>query len=64
MFTFLEKLDILRFAKKGGTFLLNSIYGPEEVWDKLPVECQEAIIEKQRRSSEQQQRHPSYRRSS
>ena len=47
MFTFLEKLDILRFAKKGGTFLLNSIYGPEEVWDKLPIECQEAIIEKQ-----------------
>ncbi len=47
MFTFLEKLDILRFAKKGGTFLLNSIYGPEEVWDKLPVEVQKDIIDKE-----------------
>ncbi len=46
LFTFLEKLDVLRYAKPGGTFLLNSVYGPEEVWDKLPIECQEAIIEK------------------
>ena len=45
-FTFLEKLDILKYAKPGAVFLLNSIYGPEEVWDHLPVEVQEDIIAK------------------
>ena len=33
----------------GGVFLLNSIYGPEEVWDHLPREVQEAIINKKLR---------------
>ncbi|KPL70888.1 pyruvate-flavodoxin oxidoreductase [Ornatilinea apprima] len=46
-FTFLEKLDILKYAKQGGVFLLNSIYGPEEVWDHLPLEVQQDIIDKQ-----------------
>lgn len=46
MFTFLEKLDITRFAAPNAIFLLNTIYGPEEVWDKLPVEVQEDIIAK------------------
>ena len=31
---------------EGGTFLLNSMYGPDEVWDKMPVEVQKQIIEK------------------
>jgi len=44
--TFLEKLDVLRSAAQGATFLLNSPYGPEEVWDKLPLETQEEIIRK------------------
>ena len=43
---FLEKIDVLESAVKGGTFLLNSIYGPEEVWDKLPRHIQQGIIEK------------------
>ena len=30
----------------GATFLLNSPYGPDEVWDHLPVEVQEQIIDK------------------
>ncbi|HNY19532.1 MAG TPA: pyruvate:ferredoxin (flavodoxin) oxidoreductase [Flexilinea sp.] len=47
MFTFLEKLDITRFAAKGGTFLLNSFYGPDEVWDHLPAEVQKDIIDKE-----------------
>ena len=45
-FTFLEKLDMLKFVKEGGVFLLNSIYGPDEVWDHLPVEVQADIINK------------------
>ncbi len=46
-FTFLERFDMLKFAVKGGTFLLNSIYGPEEVWEHLPREVQKDIVEKQ-----------------
>ena len=45
-FNFLEKMDILELAKTGATFLLNSHYGPEEVWDHLPCEVQQAIIDK------------------
>jgi pyruvate-ferredoxin/flavodoxin oxidoreductase len=43
---FLEKYDILENAVPGGTFLLNSVYGPDEVWDKLPRNVQEHIINK------------------
>ncbi|KYC51545.1 MAG: hydrogenase MvhADGHdrABC F420-non-reducing hydrogenase subunit B [Candidatus Methanofastidiosum methylothiophilum] len=48
-FTFLERVDMLKYAKPGGVFLLNSIYGPDEVWDHLPREVQEDIIRKQLR---------------
>ena len=43
---FLEKFDVLKAAIPGATFLLNSIFGPEEVWDKLPKHVQQQIIEK------------------
>jgi len=43
---FPERLDMLSMAESGATFLLNSPYGPDEVWDKLPVELQEQIVEK------------------
>ena len=43
---FLEKVDVLEKAAPGGVFLLNSIYGPEKVWDKLPRRTQEQIIAK------------------
>jgi pyruvate-ferredoxin/flavodoxin oxidoreductase len=43
---FLEKLDILKQAANGATFLLNSPYGVDEVWDKLPIEIQEDILRK------------------
>jgi pyruvate-ferredoxin/flavodoxin oxidoreductase len=46
-FSFLERFDILKNLKKGGTFLLNSPYSSEEVWDYLPYEVQEALIAKQ-----------------
>ena len=45
-FSFMEKLDVLKCAEEGATFLLNSIYGPDEVWDKLPRTAQRNIIEK------------------
>ncbi len=45
-FTFLERLDMLRLARPGGVFLLNSYYGAEEVWDRLPLEVQKEIIAK------------------
>jgi pyruvate-ferredoxin/flavodoxin oxidoreductase len=46
-FSFLERVNMLKYAKKGATFLLNSLYGPEEVWDQLPFEVQKDIIEKE-----------------
>src|SRR6266581_280940 len=45
-FTFLERVDVLKYAKPGGVFLLDSIYGPEDVWDHLPIEVQQAILDK------------------
>jgi pyruvate-ferredoxin/flavodoxin oxidoreductase len=45
-FGFLEKYDVLKEAVTGATFLLNSIYGPEKVWDQLPRPVQEQIIRK------------------
>lgn len=45
-FSFLERVDVLKYAKPGGVFLLDSIYGPEEVWEHLPYEAQQEITEK------------------
>lgn len=46
-FSFLEKFDVLEQAEKGATFLLNSPYGKDEVWDKLPRVLQQEIIDKE-----------------
>ena len=43
---FLERYDMLNALVPGGTFLLNSPFGPEEVWDHLPRVVQEQIIDK------------------
>ncbi len=48
-FNFLEVIDMLETAQQGATFLLNSPYGPDEVWDRLPREVQEQIIAKKLR---------------
>ncbi|MCS6954443.1 MAG: pyruvate:ferredoxin (flavodoxin) oxidoreductase [Bryobacteraceae bacterium] len=45
-FSFLERMDVLKAAEPGATFLLNSIYGPDEVWDHLPRRVQEQILSK------------------
>jgi pyruvate-ferredoxin/flavodoxin oxidoreductase len=46
-FSFLEKFEMLKYAKPGGVFLLNSLFGPDKVWDELPIEVQRSIIDKQ-----------------
>jgi len=46
-FAFLEKYDMLKAAKKGATFLINSPYGKDEVWQHLPQAVQQSIIDKQ-----------------
>ena len=48
-FGFLDRIDVLEHAEPSATFLLNSHFGPEEVWEKLPVEIQEQIIKKRLR---------------
>ena len=45
-FNFLEKMDVLEKAQHGATFLLNSHYAPEEVWDHIPAGAQQQIISK------------------
>jgi pyruvate-ferredoxin/flavodoxin oxidoreductase len=46
-FHFLQRQDVLRLATRGATFLLNSPYGPDEVWDHLPRLVRRQIIDKQ-----------------
>ena len=48
-FGFLDRFDVLRAAEPGSTFLLNSPYGPEEVWEHLPRTTQEHIVNKKLR---------------
>jgi pyruvate-ferredoxin/flavodoxin oxidoreductase len=45
-FSFLERIDLLKAAESGATFLLNSAFGPDEVWDKMPRLVQQQIIGK------------------
>ena len=45
-FSFLERYDMLSSIIEGGTFLLNCPYGPDEIWDQMPVEVQRQIIDK------------------
>jgi len=45
-FSFLERIDVLKIARPGATFLLNSPYGPDEIWDHIPKTIQEHIINK------------------
>ena len=45
-FNFVEQVDMLAYASEGATFLLNSPYGADEVWNHLPKEAQEHILNK------------------
>ncbi len=43
---FLERYDVLKEAVPGGTFLLNTPCGVDEIWGKLPRVYQEHIVNK------------------
>jgi pyruvate-ferredoxin/flavodoxin oxidoreductase len=45
-FGFLERIDVLERAAAGATLLLNSPYPSEEVWERIPLEVQQHIIDK------------------
>jgi pyruvate-ferredoxin/flavodoxin oxidoreductase len=45
-FALLERLDVLTRAARGAKFLLNAPFAPKEVWDHLPREVQQQILEK------------------
>jgi pyruvate-ferredoxin/flavodoxin oxidoreductase len=46
-FGLLERMPVLARAKRGATFLLNSPFGPDEVWGRLPREVQQELIDKE-----------------
>jgi pyruvate-ferredoxin/flavodoxin oxidoreductase len=45
-FHFLDRMDVLGRAAPGATFLLNSPWPADQVWDHLPVEVQREILDK------------------
>jgi pyruvate-ferredoxin/flavodoxin oxidoreductase len=45
-FHFLQWMDMLSVAEPGALFLLNSPHGPDDVWDQLPQEVQQDILDK------------------
>ncbi|MCE5323876.1 pyruvate:ferredoxin (flavodoxin) oxidoreductase [bacterium] len=44
--SFIEKYDMLKNLEEGGTFLLTTPHGADVVWDTLPQEVQQQIIDK------------------
>jgi pyruvate-ferredoxin/flavodoxin oxidoreductase len=48
-FGLLEKMKVLDLAKPGAVFLLNAPFPADQVWDELPVEVQQQIIDKKLR---------------
>ena len=48
-FSLLERYDVLQYVVPGGVFLLNSPYGPDDVWEHLPRETQQQILDKRLR---------------
>ena len=45
-FSLLEKMKLLEYARPGATFLLNSPWDADQVWDRLPMEAQRELIAK------------------
>ena len=46
-FPFIERYDMLKHLKPNGTFLLNTSFSEDEIWDQLPEDVQKALIEKE-----------------
>ncbi len=45
-FNFLDKYDMTGYAVPGGVFLLNAPFDKDAIWDQLPREVQQDLIEK------------------
>jgi pyruvate-ferredoxin/flavodoxin oxidoreductase len=45
-FSFVERTDVLAAAEPGATFLLNSPFSADQVWDHLPRKVQQQIVDK------------------
>jgi len=45
-FGLLDRFDVLANIKSGGTFLLNAPYAADEVWEHLPMDIRQHIIER------------------
>jgi pyruvate-ferredoxin/flavodoxin oxidoreductase len=45
-FHLMETMDVLKMAAEGATFLLNSPYGADQVWEHLPSEVRRQIVDK------------------
>jgi pyruvate-ferredoxin/flavodoxin oxidoreductase len=45
-FEFVHTTDLLARAAKGATLLLNSPFGPDELWSRLPEKMQQQIIDR------------------
>ncbi|HXX16038.1 MAG TPA: pyruvate:ferredoxin (flavodoxin) oxidoreductase [Candidatus Eremiobacteraceae bacterium] len=48
-FQFLDRIEVLAAAEPGATFLLNAPFGPEDIWEHIPRQVQETIINKKLR---------------
>jgi pyruvate-ferredoxin/flavodoxin oxidoreductase len=48
-FGLLEKLDVLGSLEAGGTVLLNAPYAADQVWDRIPSDVQQRLIDQQAR---------------
>jgi pyruvate-ferredoxin/flavodoxin oxidoreductase len=48
-FQFLDRIDVLAAAEQQATFLLNSPFGAEEIWGRVPRQVQESILKKKLR---------------
>ena len=44
--TFLDRYEMLRSLVPGGTFLLNTPFGKDEIWSKLPTPVQQSLLAK------------------
>ncbi len=45
LWAFMEKFDMLSAAVPGATFLINAPYPADEVWDRIPCDVQQRIID-------------------
>lgn len=45
-YSFIERYEMLEYAAPGAVFLLNAPFGPDTIWDELPMEVQKQIVDR------------------